>query len=187
MVDTGPCFGDSGGPAFIYRGNRPYLAGVTSFGDENCSLYGVSTRVDAYTAFVNQFTGVDVAPPSVSIVSPGAAEVIAPGFAITVSASDDESVVRMDLYIDGVLSQTRMAEPWVFGTDANLPLGEHDLQVVAYDSANSTTATVSVLLEPESSSGGFCSATGAERGGATFAFLALALLAALRRRPARAA
>lgn len=187
MTDTGPCFGDSGGPAFIYRGNRPYLAGVTSFGDENCSLYGVSTRVDAFTEFVNQFTGVDLAPPSVSIVSPGATEVLAPGFAITVSASDDESVVRMDLYIDGVLTQTRMAEPWVFGTDSTLAAGEHSIQVVAYDSANSTGATVSVLVDPAAApSDGSCSA-GPGRGGASFALLALALLSVLRRRPAHAA
>ncbi|RJO71580.1 MAG: hypothetical protein C4523_04420 [Myxococcales bacterium] len=51
----GPCFGDSGGPAFMYRSGVPYLAGVTSFGDSRCTVYGVSTRVDAYANWINTF------------------------------------------------------------------------------------------------------------------------------------
>ena len=38
----GPCSGDSGGPAFVTRSGQEYLAGVTSYRDENCTLYGVS-------------------------------------------------------------------------------------------------------------------------------------------------
>jgi secreted trypsin-like serine protease len=54
---TGPCFGDSGGPAFIYRAGVPYVAGLTSYGDSTCSVYGVSTRVDAFEADILAFTG----------------------------------------------------------------------------------------------------------------------------------
>jgi secreted trypsin-like serine protease len=57
--ETGPCFGDSGGPAFAYRGagtyEEPYVAGITSYGDSNCTEYGVSTRVDAYQGFIDDF------------------------------------------------------------------------------------------------------------------------------------
>lgn len=49
----GPCSGDSGGPAFIQRGNTWYVAGVTSYGDYNCDYYGASTRVDAFTTWIN--------------------------------------------------------------------------------------------------------------------------------------
>ena len=52
----GPCSGDSGGPAFIDRGGVPYLAGVTSYGDAACLVYGVSTRVDAFEGFISSFT-----------------------------------------------------------------------------------------------------------------------------------
>lgn len=55
--DYGPCSGDSGGPAFVYRGGTPYVGGLTSYGDANCTLYGVSTRVDAFDGFVGDFIG----------------------------------------------------------------------------------------------------------------------------------
>jgi V8-like Glu-specific endopeptidase len=45
------CNGDSGGPAFLQHNGDLYLAGVTSYGDQNCTQYGVDTRVDAYTSF----------------------------------------------------------------------------------------------------------------------------------------
>jgi secreted trypsin-like serine protease len=51
------CFGDSGGPALaIGEGNVPSLVGVTSFGDQTCSQYGVDTRVDAFATFISTFT-----------------------------------------------------------------------------------------------------------------------------------
>ena len=54
----GPCFGDSGGPMFVYRGGNTYLGGVTSYGDPWCTTYGVSTRVDAYETWINDFVGI---------------------------------------------------------------------------------------------------------------------------------
>lgn len=61
--DSGPCFGDSGGPAFIIRGGVPYVAGLTSWGDAYCTQFGVSTRVDAYGSFISGFVGgVDPGP-----------------------------------------------------------------------------------------------------------------------------
>jgi len=55
MVDGGPCKGDSGGPAFVVRGNQEYVAGVTSYGDEDCTFYGVSTRPTSYAAWIDAF------------------------------------------------------------------------------------------------------------------------------------
>ncbi|MFH2005534.1 MAG: trypsin-like serine protease [bacterium] len=54
---SGPCSGDSGGPAFILRGGTEYVAGVTSYGDPNCTDYGVSTTVSAYMTWINNFIG----------------------------------------------------------------------------------------------------------------------------------
>jgi MYXO-CTERM domain-containing protein len=56
--EGGTCSGDSGGPAFLFRGETEYLAGVTSYGDPDCTVYGVSTMVDAYESWINAFTGV---------------------------------------------------------------------------------------------------------------------------------
>lgn len=51
----GPCFGDSGGPFFVNRGGTRYVAGITSYGDQRCRSFGVSTRVDAYTTYLRDF------------------------------------------------------------------------------------------------------------------------------------
>lgn len=51
----GPCSGDSGGPALIVRGDREYVAGATSYGTENCLLFGCSTKVDEFEDFIEGF------------------------------------------------------------------------------------------------------------------------------------
>lgn len=51
------CNGDSGGPAFLKVGDKFLVAGVTSYGDYNCTEYGVDTRVDKYLSFIGE-TGV---------------------------------------------------------------------------------------------------------------------------------
>ncbi len=55
QVEAGPCFGDSGGPAFFHRDGAPYVAGVTSYGDQWCTIYGVSTRTDAFDGWISEF------------------------------------------------------------------------------------------------------------------------------------
>lgn len=56
---VGPCSGDSGGPAFIDRSGTTYVAGITSYGDYYCRVYGVSTRVDAYESFWGDWIDAD--------------------------------------------------------------------------------------------------------------------------------
>ena len=51
---SGPCNGDSGGPAVIRRGNRLYVAGITSYGDKICASYGVSTAVQDYYEWIQK-------------------------------------------------------------------------------------------------------------------------------------
>lgn len=48
------CNGDSGGPAFADEGGQLVVAGITSYGDQNCQEYGVYTRVDAFLDFINE-------------------------------------------------------------------------------------------------------------------------------------
>jgi uncharacterized protein (TIGR03382 family) len=51
----GPCSGDSGGPGFVTRAGQEYAASVTSYGDDACVEYGVSTLVSPYESFINGF------------------------------------------------------------------------------------------------------------------------------------
>lgn len=62
QYDGGPCFGDSGGPAFVSRNGTVYVGGMTSYGDSQCATYGVDTRADGYEAFINDFIGTTPAP-----------------------------------------------------------------------------------------------------------------------------
>ncbi len=57
QASGGPCSGDSGGPAYYEVGGTWYVAGVTSYGDWACKTYGVSTKVDAYTTWIDAFVG----------------------------------------------------------------------------------------------------------------------------------
>ncbi len=52
---SGPCSGDSGGPAFVTRDGVEYVAGVTSYGDQYCQYVGVSTKVDYYYDFISAY------------------------------------------------------------------------------------------------------------------------------------
>jgi secreted trypsin-like serine protease len=49
------CDGDSGGPAFLSRNGTEEIIGLTSFGDVNCTMFGVDTRVDAEIAFIDGY------------------------------------------------------------------------------------------------------------------------------------
>ena len=53
----GPCSGDSGGPAFLDRAGQEYVVGVTSYGDQNCTQYGCSTKVDTFDSWISDFIG----------------------------------------------------------------------------------------------------------------------------------
>ena len=50
--ETNTCSGDSGGPAFLEVGGVEQIIGVTSFGDTNCEVQGVDTRVDVFLDFI---------------------------------------------------------------------------------------------------------------------------------------
>ncbi|RME23555.1 MAG: hypothetical protein D6806_11075, partial [Deltaproteobacteria bacterium] len=51
----GPCSGDSGGPAYLLRNGTEYVAGITSYGDQNCQYFGASTMPDRYASFIDNF------------------------------------------------------------------------------------------------------------------------------------
>lgn len=50
----GKCEGDSGGPSFAAIRGTQVQVGITSFGDQNCAMFGADTRVDAEKAFLLQ-------------------------------------------------------------------------------------------------------------------------------------
>lgn len=52
----GPCSGDSGGPSLSLANGQERVSGVTSYGDQECVMYGVSGRVSAVNeSFIQPF------------------------------------------------------------------------------------------------------------------------------------
>lgn len=51
-VNTGTCEGDSGGPVFLRLADKYVVAGITSRGSDNCTEFGVYTKVNAYTDWI---------------------------------------------------------------------------------------------------------------------------------------
>jgi len=65
--NQGPCQGDSGGPDLVDTPAGERVAGVVSFGDQNCAEIGVSGRASAvYDTFIVPFIGED---PTGSVAS----------------------------------------------------------------------------------------------------------------------
>ena len=66
-LDAGTCHGDSGGPAFIMRGETEYVAGIASYvlasGDGDCRGAGVSADASAFDSFIQAFIDPDSVPP----------------------------------------------------------------------------------------------------------------------------
>jgi hypothetical protein len=60
----GACEGDSGGPALVTTAAGLRVAGVTSFGDPDCTMVGASVRVSPAAAFIQSF--IDAVPKTVS-------------------------------------------------------------------------------------------------------------------------
>jgi len=54
----GICFGDSGGPAFVVRNNKEYVAGIASYvGSSNCAGFACHAKVDEYESEIRDFVG----------------------------------------------------------------------------------------------------------------------------------
>jgi secreted trypsin-like serine protease len=69
---SGPCSGDSGGPNLVITPGGERVAGVISFGDQQCAQFGVSGRVSAvYDSFIAPYIGNPPPPDPSSSSSSG--------------------------------------------------------------------------------------------------------------------
>jgi hypothetical protein len=67
QTPSGICSGDSGGPAFIMRNSREYVAGVASYTGQDCASFGCSTKVDEYDEnFIRDWVSGDPGAPCTS-------------------------------------------------------------------------------------------------------------------------
>jgi exonuclease III len=119
--------------------------GVVTPGDEAPSdHYGI----------VAEFALSDLSAPLAQITDPAAGSTVKGTVAVTVAATDDVGVSRVDLLVDGTLASSWTAAPWQFSWNTtSLANGQHALQAIATDRAGNrgTSPTISVTVSNPSS------------------------------------
>lgn len=81
----------------------------------------------------------DTTPPVVAITSPVDGANVTGTLAITVNATDNVAVDRVELYVDSSLYGTDPTAPYLFSVDTTkLSNGSHVLKVIAYDTSNNS-------------------------------------------------
>ena len=78
---------------------------------------------------------IDVTAPTVTLLYPLAGETLTGTVEVRVDANDDVGVVKVEFYIDGVLTNTDQSAPWAFSwnTNAWADGGNHTLYMKAFD------------------------------------------------------
>lgn len=87
------------------------------------------------------------------MTSPSDHATVAPGFAVSASATDNVGVERMTLFVDGGMVAVDDAETIAMATDPTLPTGSHELVIEVADLAgNTATQRLTVSVEEDASS-----------------------------------
>jgi uncharacterized protein (TIGR03382 family) len=89
---------------------------------------------------------VDTTPPTVSITSPDDGDEVEAGFTVTVTATDDDAVTKVELKVDGTVVGTDTTAPYSFETADDLAVGEHTIEAIAYDSLNTASDEITVTI-----------------------------------------
>ena len=98
----------------------------------------------------------DTTPPNVSIISPANNGIVLDSALIAIYISDNIAVVKVEIYIDGNLINTRSTAPWQYkwNVDDLPPNTKHTILVKAYDGenniGNSEIITITVHITPTS-------------------------------------
>jgi thermitase len=107
--------------------------GVFGWGRVNAAA-AVAAAASASTA--------DATAPSVSFASPGAGSTLTGLVPVSVNATDNIGVVKVELRVNGALVGTETAAPWAFSLDsAAFPAGAATLSATASDLAGNTRST----------------------------------------------
>jgi MYXO-CTERM domain-containing protein len=86
----------------------------------------------------------DLWPPTVRIDQPANGAQVAAGFQVV--ASSDSSLLRVELFIDGALTDSRQSPPWAFDTPATLAAGSRQIEVRAHGASGEASDSITVLV-----------------------------------------
>jgi hypothetical protein len=89
----------------------------------------------------------DTTPPTAAIASPADGAAVTSGSVVSVTASDNVGVSKVELWVDGALGATDTTSPYDFSIGA-LSAGQHTLQARGYDAAGNVgiSATITVTM-----------------------------------------
>ena len=89
----------------------------------------------------------DITDPLVSIISPAEGSTVSSSIMVSVSATDNVGVERVELYIDGTFFGKSNTEPHNFYWNTNdLPDGYYELSAIAYDTSGNIGHSNSVTV-----------------------------------------
>ncbi|HEX9024116.1 MAG TPA: S8 family serine peptidase [Geobacteraceae bacterium] len=117
-------------------------------------------RINAYRSLVAAQTAVpqtDTTPPVATITYPASGATVSGAVQVSVSATDNVGVAKVELYVNGALLATDSAAPFSFYWDTTqVAGGAYDLYAIAYDAAGNTGPSshisVSVNNTPDTTS-----------------------------------
>lgn len=90
----------------------------------------------------------DTTPPTVAIASPTGGATVSGNVAVSVSASDNVGVARVDLLVNGATVATSNVGPWQFTwSSSSVPNGSAILSAKAYDAAGNVTTSSAVSVD----------------------------------------
>jgi uncharacterized protein (TIGR03382 family) len=128
-----------------FAGNREFQDRDASCGESTarpCGIGGVSCRAtqNSVQLLLSRLGAAnrDRQAPSIGITAPAESETVAPGFAISATATDNVAIKTVAFYIDGDLIATRTQAPYELTTDPALIAGAHTIVVEATDGDDNT-------------------------------------------------
>ncbi len=87
---------------------------------------------------VNVKVGEDSLPPEITILYPQSGEKIEKNSLVQIAADavdKNSSIKKVQFFIDGTLTETKVIRPYQFSWNANISEGSHTLKAIAFDSA----------------------------------------------------
>ena len=112
-------------------------------------VYG-SGRINlgrALSTAVTTCSSIDTTPPTVSITSPVDGSSVTGTISVTTSAGDNVGVVKVSLYVDGLLNASSTSTPFTIKWNSRkAALGGHTLQAIAYDAVGNVGSSSIVTV-----------------------------------------
>lgn len=156
VTESGTCpWTATSGAVWITITSGASGAGSGSVGYTVAANTSTSTRTGTMTIAGLTFTinqaaatgGPDTTPPSVSLTSPGSGSTISNTVTLTVSASDNVGVTRVEYYTDFTFAGSATTAPFSVAFDTHsTPNGSQGIMAKAYDAAGNWTISPSVTV-----------------------------------------